>query len=180
MNLIQASVDSAPGNLKHHLEIMAGLDNVPRKEKQFRNFTIKSLNLRRNAESIVGEIWKFLKELREKQLAERAAIDAKEKEAAMKKKEETERKTPVPQSREASKGKKSSSVDKKAVKKAMKKALKRSKDKTLSIKDLRKAVREYLGASKADVKKLVEKNMKGEKKQSFVLDGKIVTLKAHS
>ena len=183
MDLIQESVDEVPGHLKHHLQVMAGLDNVPRKEKQFRNFTTNSLNLKgqRNADSIVTEIWDFLKDLKAKQLAARAEEETKAKEAAeeAKKEKETENtKESVETDPKVLKGK---SVDAKSVKKAMKKVLKKSKDKSLSLKHLRKAVQQHLGApdsTSSEIKDLVKMNVKSTKKQTFVLDGKVVSLKS--
>ena len=68
MDLIADAIDTAPAHLKHHLRDMASLDNVPRKEKPFRNFTSNSLNLRgKNGDATVSEIWSYLKEIREKQ-----------------------------------------------------------------------------------------------------------------
>jgi len=68
MDLIADAIDTAPAHLKHHLRDMATLDNVPRKEKPFRNFTSNSLNLRgKNGDATVSEIWSYLKEIREKQ-----------------------------------------------------------------------------------------------------------------
>jgi hypothetical protein len=58
--------------LRRHMETMATLSNIPRKEKQFRNFTANSLNFgsgRQQTDKIVSEIWSFLSTLREKQKA---------------------------------------------------------------------------------------------------------------
>jgi cell growth-regulating nucleolar protein len=79
-DLIASSVDSAPAHLRGYMESMTHLANVPRKEKQFRNFTSNSLNLRgnRNADSVVGEIWGVLKGLRDEQQKAKAELAAKE------------------------------------------------------------------------------------------------------
>ena len=54
MALIQRASQSASPDLKHYMNQISMLDNVPRKEKQFRNFTSNSLNLRgRQATTVV-------------------------------------------------------------------------------------------------------------------------------
>jgi hypothetical protein len=68
MDLIATSIESAPPHLTQHLDTMASLGNVPRKEKQFRNFTKNSLRLdKRDAHTIVDEVWQFLQGLRAQQ-----------------------------------------------------------------------------------------------------------------
>lgn len=184
MELIRDSITTAPGHLKHYLETMSALDNVPRKEKQFRNFTTNSLNLSKNkgGESIVSGIWDHLKSLREKQLAERAEAQAKVKKDAEVlvsddvKSDDEKDKTVTSNSGASSNGK----LDLKTVKKAMKKVLKKSKDKSLSEKLLRKAVQEHLGLSKdskSDLKALVKSNVTSSKKPIFEVNGKVVSLK---
>jgi cell growth-regulating nucleolar protein len=67
MNAIASAVDSAPAHLRNYVLTMSQLDNVPRKEKQFRNFTANSLNLRGNQrDAIVSDIWNLLKAENEK------------------------------------------------------------------------------------------------------------------
>jgi hypothetical protein len=67
MNSIASAVDSAPAHLRNYVQTMSQLDNVPRKEKQFRNFTANSLNLRGNQrDAIVSDIWTLLQAEREK------------------------------------------------------------------------------------------------------------------
>ena len=183
MELIRDSIASAPGPLKHYLETMAGLDNVPRKEKQFRNFTTNSLNLSNNkgGENIVSGIWNHLKGLREKQLAERAQAQAqvkKEAEISEPKSEDDEsvQKKVEDNGGASAKGK----LDGKTVKKAMKKVLKKAKDKSMTEKILRKAVQEHLGLSKeskSDVKALVKTNVVSSKDAIFEVNGKIISLK---
>ena len=81
MDLIIESVGKAPANLKDYMQTMSQLDNVPRKEKQFRNFTANSLNLRgKSGETTVTEIWKFLSNLREEQKLQNLAAQKKGKE----------------------------------------------------------------------------------------------------
>jgi hypothetical protein len=68
MDLITSSVETAPTHLKSHMRTMSILNNVPRKEKAFYNFTANSLNLRgKSGEATVSEIWIYLNGLRGKQ-----------------------------------------------------------------------------------------------------------------
>lgn len=180
MELIRDSIATAPGHLKHYLETMADLDNVPRKEKQFRNFTTNSLNLSNNkgGENIVSGIWNHLKGLREKQLAERAEAQAKVKKDAETQEPKSEDESI--QKKVASNDKSTGKLDVKTVKKAMKKVLKKSKDKSMPEKLLRKAVQEHLGLSKdskSDLKALVKTNAVSSKDSIFEMNGKTITLK---
>jgi hypothetical protein len=226
MDLITSSVDSAPPNLRDFMQALTHLDNVPRKEKQFRNFASNSLNLRgnKNGDSIVGEIWGLLKRLRDEQVKAKAEVqakvlakkniakakaeenkapsdsdsddssdDGKKKEKATdtktkassdsdsddssndgKKKEKTTVKTKAPVSTSESS---ETTTDVKSVKKAMKSVLRKSKDHSLTVKHLRKAVGLRLGVSQKDtLKKFVTQNLESSSKQKFVLQGKTVTL----
>ena len=194
MNLITDSVNQAPRQLKHYLQTMATLDNVPRKEKPFRNFTANSLNLRgKSGEATIIEMWNYLRDLREKrqQNTQQSATSEQPKATSSQQLELTpkeipanveesssvekndqaleENKTTEKQAHEKSK----STVNKNAVKKAMKKALKRASDRSLTLKLLRKEVRKRLDrAAKEQVKDLVQQNL-----EHFVVDGKRVTLK---
>jgi hypothetical protein len=57
---------------------MSTLDNVPRKEKPFYNFTANSLNLRgKSGEATVSEIWKYLNEKRGKAKSESPKLSMK-------------------------------------------------------------------------------------------------------
>jgi hypothetical protein len=68
MELLHSSVSTAPPAIKHHLQQMVTLDNVPRKEKQFRNFASNSLNLRGGgATKVLDAIWNHLNTQRELQ-----------------------------------------------------------------------------------------------------------------
>lgn len=192
MDLIQSSVESSPADLKHYMSTIAGLDNVPRKEKQFRNFATNSLNLRghRNSESIVTCIWNYLKELRERQLADRAQkVESLKSEPPQRQDEtmkaENDPSAPNDESHSENRRKvgKAAAPDQKSVKKAMKKVLKKAKDCSMPMKHLRKAVLEHLGvpkSSKPQVKKFVKLNVKDDTKRIFHVDGKTVTLKTGS
>ena len=201
MDIVQDSVDAAPGHLKHHMQTIATLDNVPRKPKQFKNFAANSLNIRgKNGEALLGEIWDFLKA---KQDARRKA-DEQAKVATttdttnnQEPTQQSEQDTIIqptkeqPESRESASTSTASSSEKKqvtsdisasrtkAVKKAMKVALKQAKQNRLTMKKLKKAIRKDLGKdaiSKDDAKTLVKQLASSEQKL-FTVEGKTVTLK---
>jgi hypothetical protein len=192
MDLIQSAVERAPSHLRQYLQTMASLDNVPRKEKPFRNWTANSLNLRKGEEKTVAEIWAFLNSLREMHKAEKeAAADSDSKENATQRRkavdsETDEKSAPVNGTKKARTVARDKSVDKsnekkpdkRTVKKAMKKVLKKASDRSLSLKRLRKAVQSHLGVAKScksDVKALISQNLgKGKK---FHVEGKTVTLR---
>lgn len=193
MDLISESVDQAPAHLRSHLHVMANLDNVPRKEKQFRNFAANSLNLNgSNADKqrLVGEIWTFLAKRREEaKEQEQTKQQSTNKPAQKAAQEPTPSPSPSPPPVAESSDKQTGSSEKsgsknakdkadgkltaKTVKKAMKKALKKEPTKSLTIKALRKLLKTQLEASdKDELKKLVKENAKAH----FVLDGKTVRL----
>jgi cell growth-regulating nucleolar protein len=66
MDIVESCTTTAPGHLRNYMQTMATLDNIPRKEKQFRNFTANSLNLRGKNERVVGELWKVMFEERQR------------------------------------------------------------------------------------------------------------------
>jgi hypothetical protein len=215
-NAIADASEAAPAHLKHYMRTMSQLDNVPRKEKQFRNFTANSLNLRGGQkDSVVSEIWALLQVQRQKQqdVISRSAATPGEPQQAHKSTTvasdnasagsesraaadgrridqqptscSTDRIDPTvsdasspPSVSEESKGEKNASIRredggnvdaaassadadgasssrKKEVRKAIKSLLKKSKDRSLSLKALRRAVREQLKLPKKDVKRYV-------------------------
>lgn len=194
MDLITGSIDKAPPHLKDHVGVMSTLDNVPRKEKQFRNFAANSLNLRgkKGADQIVGEIWAFLQSEREKQKQEKldssVAVVEKTKqdhgsvasELAPDTRSEAVQKfsPPVLNESKTTQPKPSTAISSKSVKKVMKKELKKAKGGSLKLKALRKAVVASLGLGKNEkrvVKKLV---VETATMKSFLLEGKVVKLRS--
>lgn len=189
---IQVAADTAPGSLKSYMDQLTMLENVPRKEKQFRNFTINSLGLKgTNGERIKGEIWACLTKVRDEEKNRKEEEERKRKEQQQKAKE----KEAVPDSSpkktksvsESSDGESSKSStaelklpSKKVVVKAMKKVLKKAPNKQLKFKALRKQVQESL-ALKSDkggknmLKKLLEECVKDNSKK-IVMVGKTVML----
>jgi hypothetical protein len=176
MELIEASANDAPPGLKDHLVHLASLGNVPRKEKQFRNFTANSLNLRGRQESVVSDVWKHLSALRQKETDARKKIeDAKKAQEAIKKQKQEEE----AQERKAEED----AEDQKALpssrklRKTVKKILKKEKS-SVKIKLLRTKVFDELGLDKSlkkKLKKLLEAELNADDSKIKV-DGKLVQL----
>jgi hypothetical protein len=173
------------------MDTMAGLDNIPRKEKQFINFTSNSLNLRGNhGKGIVQEIWKLLKSEREKRTAEREQEQQQEQEKQKTLKEEKESSSSAIKTRKSEKKsapdasadhkqtaeKVSSSngkLDTKKVHKAMKKTLIKAPKHTMKLKALHKLLLKELGLPKSSKKELKMVVLSHKKVK---VDGKTVTL----
>jgi len=193
MDIVTVCVSTAPDSLKSYLRTMSSLDNIPRKEKQFRNFTSNSLNLRGRNEAIVGQIWSLLKSERERRQAAKEGMQQEQKQ----KKEEEEKKKQM-QEDESKKIKsltnsddekveispkketnQKNAIDPKKLKKAMKKALKKAPNRSMKIKELRKVLGDQLGLPKSARKKLkalLLEAPKTSKKNNIKVDGKIITL----
>ena len=188
---IQVAADTAPASLKSYMDQLTMLENVPRKEKQFRNFTINSLGLKgTNGERIKGEIWACLTKVREEEKRRKEEEERKRKEQQQKVKEKdavpdfSSKKTKsVSESSDGSESSKSSTAElpsKKVIVKAMKKVLKKAPNKQLKFKALRKQVQESLAlksdkGGKKKLKKLLEECVKDNSKK-IVTDGKTVVL----
>jgi LYAR-type C2HC zinc finger len=204
MDLIKSSIESAPTHLKSHIHTMSMLDNVPRKEKPFYNFTSNSLNLRgKNGEATVSQIWTHLKDIRTQQATvkqphqkiEGSNTNVRNTDTVSHETSETSAQSEggLAQSDTAvstkndcevtlvpaadSGGEKKSTIDRKVIRKKMTHALKRAKSHSLSVKLLRKSVLEHFKDSERNlIKDLVRQNLDCGKR--FVRDGKIVTLKS--
>lgn len=174
MEIINEALSSCPPALTSYLESLSTYDNVPRKEKAFRNFASNSLRLRGgNSASIVDSIWNHLNSIRQ----EKIKAKEEEKKAEEEKKKDNETCIPVPTTPKANKTGKET---KKAVKKAMKKALKKAPTGKLKMKDLRKLVSEKLEAKgekidKKDFKLTIKEVIEGE--TEIILKGKVVSIK---
>jgi flagellar biosynthesis GTPase FlhF len=182
MDLIASASTTAPVSIRDSLKMLASLDNVPRKPKQFRNFTANSLNLRGNND-IVDSMWKHLSQLRDK---EQEAKKEKEEEQKRQKEEEDAQEKSLDKREKLSvsaNGKepdyKKDKVTSKRVEKAMKKVLKKAPNRTLKLKELRRAVRNHLecdGSEKVRVKEIIGEQIKVAIDRIKV-DGKLVTLR---
>ncbi len=184
MEVISESMSSCPPALSTYLQTLSTYDNVPRKEKAFRNFASNSLKLRgASGDEIVGSLWKQLQSVRE---AKTKAKENQAKEANnTQKSEENEKKvekesspttTCIPCTTKPNITKKK---DKKTVIKAMKKVLKKAPSRQLKMKEFRKLVKQRLEGknsdmSKDELKDVIIKAIDDE--SSITLDGKIVKL----
>lgn len=166
------------------------LENVPRKEKQFRNFTVNSLRLKGpNGEKVKGDIWALLVKVRDDEKQKKEEEESKRKQQQSKpspeKEEEKDKDAskvssssddePSSKGSDALNNLPSEKVATKAVKKAVKKA-----GGSMKFKALRKQVQETL-AFKTDKdgdkkwKKLLQQCVDANPKK-FALDGKVVSL----
>ena len=60
MDIVETCTSSAPAHLRHYMQTMSSLDNIPRQEKKFVNFASNSLGLRGSNKKVVDEIWSHL------------------------------------------------------------------------------------------------------------------------
>lgn len=193
---MSSCVETAPGPLKSHMRTMAGLDNIPRKEKQFRNFTANSLNLRgKNGDAIVGDIWNLLKTAKDKRQAEKET----EKQGKNEQEDKAQQQSPNDATKEAneeattealgtkesageSKAESSTSgfeLDPKTVHKTMKKVLKEAPNRSMKLKELRRILGEKLGLPKTlhkRLKKLIQDTPDTSKKTKLKVEGKVIML----
>jgi hypothetical protein len=182
---IKIAADRAPPSVKFYLDQLAILENVPRKEKQFRNFTVNSLRLKGpQGEQIKGEIWALLVKTKEE-----ANIAKKEEEENKNQPKQIpmEKSDPSKETPDAAISDSGDEHDKatvlpseKAVTKAMKRVLKKAPNKKLNFKALREKVQESLSfkvgkSGTKEWKKLLRGCVDANKKK-MLLDGKIVSL----
>mmetsp|Transcript_8547 Transcript_8547/g.12590 ORF Transcript_8547/g.12590 Transcript_8547/m.12590 type:complete len:265 (-) Transcript_8547:57-851(-) len=181
MEIINESLTSScPPSLSSHLQNLSSLDNVPRKEKAFRNFASNSLGLRgQSGDAAITSIWKHLisarqEKLKAKEEQEKAQKEAKENSTPTKTDKEEDTSSSTTKNSNEQKIEKSKSKKKSAVK-AMKKALKKAPSKQLKVKELRKLVKAQIEAKdKDELKNLMADVIATEK--SIIAEGKIVRL----
>jgi hypothetical protein len=200
-----ASSSSCPPHLRSHMQTMAGLDNIPRKEKQFRNLASNSLGLRgSNGGRIVDEIWRCLKQERERRLAvKEAQNEGGQKQQKQQQQRGTQEEETTTVAATQNEGKPTSSpakdadhsslamgidskpsgststsskADAKRVKSAAKKALKGAPNRTMKTKELRKLLGKELPVlSKERLKELLAETTQSSKGRLKV-DGKLISL----
>eukprot|EP00541_Cyclophora_tenuis_P008953 CAMPEP_0116557090 /NCGR_PEP_ID=MMETSP0397-20121206/9046_1 /TAXON_ID=216820 /ORGANISM="Cyclophora tenuis, Strain ECT3854" /LENGTH=218 /DNA_ID=CAMNT_0004082507 /DNA_START=76 /DNA_END=732 /DNA_ORIENTATION=- len=190
MDLIAEASNSAPSSLQAYMCRLSMLGNVPRKEKQFRNFTSNSLNLRGNQAQIVQSLWKYLSDLRATQQAEQQSKQQQQQQQQHTPDETIDRHV-CPTVKEAkmekvghveSPKKASSELTCKSVRKTVRKLLKKAPKRSMKIKALRSAVRDALGldnnnnkTTKKKLKEMLTNELNTDSKRIKV-DGKLVTL----
>ena len=184
----------APAHLQSYILTMSTLDNVPRKEKPFYNFTANSLNLKnKHGNGIVAEIWKYLSDCRRKQLsssketgdvgesteAHKSAADSLSESVVTNSNNELTTNAAAVVNKDTIKSDKNETahvqVDKSIVKKKMKLAFKNSNSKSLPIKKLRKIVKEQFSKDDQTSVKQIIKQMIGQGKY-FSQDGENITI----
>jgi len=181
MAIIQESLDTAPPSLKPHFEQIVDLDNVPRKEKQFRNFASNSLRMHgRNGDSILTSIWKHIDSVKHVAVLRKVKEDEELKAKSL---VETSRKierkkdnvTTDSINKDVKNNKAKSVVGQKVVKKSMIKTLKKAPNRQIKIKELRKMLLKNSEFDKSTMKKTILRILT-ENPKKMVLDGKIITL----
>ena len=163
------------------MDQLAILENVPRKEKQFRNFTVNSLKLKGHAESVKGEIWALLMKVREETKMERQTVtDVKKVEDPVPTPSKEAKPNISESDEEQPKTADTEFPSEKAVSKVIKKVLKKAPNKQLKFRALRKQVQESFAikvdkSAKKKWKKLLQACL-GSGPDKFIVDGKRVTL----
>jgi len=203
MNVINDSLNTCPPNLKCYIELIATCENVPRKERPFRNFASNSLKLRgSNGDIIISALWKHFNDLRQKQTAEREESNNKKspskdnlsKEQISSNTEDNDSSSSEPKSKsdvvatKLDKEDEKSSLLKlderkkvsKAIKKALKKALKKAPNRQLKLKQLRKIVKDQVVLretlkQKNELNTLISEAITKSEK-SVKIEGKLVSL----
>ncbi len=181
---VQSAAKMAPPSLKNYMDQLAILENVPRKEKQFRNFTDNSLKLKGpKAETVKSEMWTLLMKVREEGKTEEQSTSAVNKvvDPAPGPSTATETKTAISGSDdEQATGVDTEYPSEKSVTKAIKKALKKASNKQLKFKALRKQVQsKFAFITDKSGKKKWEKilqNCVDANPKHFSVDGELVTL----
>ena len=185
MEVIEKSKSTSPSSISTYIETLSSLDNVPRKERAFRNFAANSLRLRGSyGDTIITSIWKHLSTVREESLKakEKASEEAKEAKEDKKdlKQEDKQTKSGEEKSLITSTSTKSDiGIGKKKVAKAMRKALKKATSKQLKMKEIRKLIKKKLDSedislSKEDIKEAINRAISDD--ATIIAEGKLVKM----
>lgn len=187
-----AATDVDPA-LRRTLEDLTRLDNVPRKEKQFRNFTANSLRLtpRDDRTDLVGRTWRYLAEVRELE-RKRETTTTKSHQAAETEPSTTslppppqqppsllkkEEKTTAESSKDVSHDDYENIVDSRKLVRTMRRILKKAPERRLRLKELRGKVKTKMNVAKSTKKKLKRMMVKQiQHCDRMKIDGKVVSL----
>lgn len=173
--IIREALERAPSGLKSYLEQIIDLDNVPRKEKQFRNFASNSLRLNGyNGDSTLSAIWKHIDGIKQESMLRKTIEVEKVKDeqdsgkdkTVTCKAEVTDDSDDVQNNVEVK-----PAASQKIVKKTMKKALKKAPQCQLKMKELRKILLKSSNLDKMTVKKLMQQILNDNPKK-MTLEGK--------
>ena len=184
MEIIEESISNCPAAIKSHMENLSALDNVPRKERAFRNFASNSLRLRGpNGDAIIVSLWTYLSTTRQEKVKQKEEAKKKEIEAKSESIKEPDTSETIEEANETKPIEKekapAKSSNKKKVAKALKKTLKKQASKSLKMKELRKLIQKKLDSeevniSKEDLKAAIEEAISDNK--SIQSEGKLVKL----
>ena len=202
--LVAGAVETAPLSIRPNMERLAMLDNVPRKQKQFRNFTANSLKLRGRDAEVVDAMWAHLSKLKEEELATKAeqevknvakkekqdASDKEEKGGGMEMKRAASETKPSNDDAAAAAVSDGSStneekatptphkIEAKKVNKAMKKVIKKVPRNKMKMRELRQKVMSRMKlkqSAEQELRKAIEGQIDANPKK-FKLDGKFVLM----
>lgn len=155
ISIINESLHSCPPNLTRHIETIVSYENVPRKEKAFRNFASNSLKLYgHGGDATIASLWNHFNAIRQKRAEEKEASSKGNKDSD-KCTEKDEAKDSEQQTSDEKINSKSQDEaeqgdtvcpslplpEKKAVSKLMRKALKKSPKHQLKLKELHKMIK---------------------------------------
>lgn len=191
--LLSNAGDTAPPSIQSHVEQLSTLDNVPRKEKQFRNFIANSLRINK---TVVDDIWGHLSGLREeeKKRREAQATANTPKPSNPKSEPPIDNAVAIDTEKDGDSsvdGEMDSSeteISPKVVAKTIKKALKKAPNRTMKVKELRRVIETKILAKKEKRSAMKEqKRIKSELKRMILnqindcskqmkIEGKLVTL----
>ena len=189
MDLIYSASEDAPNDLKTRLVQLTELgDNVPRKEKQFRNFVGNSLKLHDTV--VVTKIWNYLMKKKEdtsksqkNEILQKGDIKQIKSQSNQGHKSNSEIVTSVDASTTADDKHNSNSVNNrseissKQLIKTIKKILKAEPEKSMKIKDLRSKLHARLGCDKKSLKRLMNDHLiESKPNKKFKVEGKVATL----
>jgi hypothetical protein len=188
-DIINESMKDCPPTIASFIRNLSSCENVPRKEKAFRNFAANSLKLRGpNGDAVITSIWKHLNFTRDKKLNSQnlSSQETSEKVVEKRKQDETNEKQNTSNSspntgvgEPGSTSKVGVSSDTRKVVKAMKKALTKAPSQQMRMKDMRKLIKKKLESDsqkvkKEDLKEVIAQAIAQEK--SFSSEGKLVKL----
>ncbi|KAL7488071.1 hypothetical protein ACHAW6_013652 [Cyclotella cf. meneghiniana] len=194
---IQRAAEVAPPSLKSYMNQLTILENIPTKEKQFRNFAVNSLRLKKNDDRITTHIWELLMKQKSadesnnhmKHATNREQVVAESVIRSETKRDDVhEEPTKLVSDNDDASGE-THFPSNSSVKKIIKKALKKASKKTLKFKVLRQTVKDALckkaeddvttrklqRVGKKQWKAIVERVIQ-ENPNNMKLDGKLVLL----
>lgn len=192
MEVIIESAEKAPPNLVSYLQQISSLDNVPRKEKAFRNFAPNSLKLRGpSGDKIVSDIWNHISTFRQKkmEMKQQAENDTSGESQVQpdncQVKDSRDQGPSTSTSIEKASPKKTSkgkTLKKKNMKKIVTKALKKASKHQLKLKDLKKIVKDRIKEKKLQIEEdcsvstMLMETVKSNGKELKLEKGKLITL----